>query len=63
MPHHAPLIGVPLAAIEDDDALVAHVRKHGLHAIPRQRLDQRVMLEAAPQRAALACDPAGAGSR
>ncbi len=46
--------GVPLVVIEDDDDLVDQARKHGLHAIRGNAANQRVMLEAAPQRAKMA---------
>ncbi len=46
--------GVPLVVIEDDAALVAQARAHGLPAIRGNVASKRVMLEAAPERAKLA---------
>ena len=46
--------GVPLVVVEDDADLVEQARARGLPAIYGNAANQRVMLEAAPQRAKLA---------
>ena len=46
--------GVPLVVIEDDADLVEQARAYGLPAIRGNAANQRVMLEAAPERAKLA---------
>jgi CPA2 family monovalent cation:H+ antiporter-2 len=46
--------GVPLVVIEDDAELVDRARDHGLHAVRGNAASEAVMLEAAPDRAAMA---------
>jgi monovalent cation:H+ antiporter-2, CPA2 family len=46
--------GVPVVVIEDDADLIAKARAAGLHAVRGNAASERVMLEAAPERAKLA---------
>jgi CPA2 family monovalent cation:H+ antiporter-2 len=46
--------GVPIVVVEDDRDLIARARDAGLHAVRGNAASERVMLEAAPERAKLA---------
>ncbi|MBC7988068.1 MAG: Kef family K(+) transporter [Luteimonas sp.] len=46
--------GVPVVVVEDDVDLIAKARAAGLHAVRGNAASERVMLEAAPERAKLA---------
>src|SRR5690606_20055325 len=46
--------GVPLVVVEDDADLVAAAREAGLHAVRGNVASEPVMLESAPERAAMA---------